>query len=141
VRKLLTCSATVLLIGFCNGVFAKDICVKVDTAVDPNLGKFKFNVVKPLKKFGQVAHIEGINKFANPERIYPISGTAVVASVDPETKTPEIHIGFTVFRDTTDVPYIVQGKGSRVDTIVDGNWFIDNGGGKVAWSPLDCKEF
>jgi hypothetical protein len=147
-RKLLGYSIVLPVIFFCADVFAKDICVEVDTSVNNYIGKFMFKDAKPLTKLGQVSPIVGINKFdyrAGEQYIYhyPISGTATVVAVNPVTKKPTISVGFTVFRDIIEEPYHVQGTGESLGKISAGKWYNANNlnNGNIAWNTTDCKTF
>ncbi len=147
-KKLFSYSAVLSGLIFCSDLFAKDICVEVDTSVNNYIGKFMFKDVKPLTKLGQVSPIVGINKFdyrAGEQYIYryPISGTATVVAINPSTKKPIISVGFTVFRDIIEEPYHVQGTGEGLGRVSAGKWYNVNNSnkGNIAWNPLDCKTF
>ena len=116
--------------------FAKDVCVQASNG----LGVYVFKGVKSLTKLGQVSPIIGFN-IVNGIR-HPISGTAIVSSVDPaNNKNVTVRTGFTVLQDFNDYPYTVEGVGPSLGSANAYADFIagDPLDGAITWSPIDCK--
>ncbi len=130
-RSGLMIVAAIIVVSVAGSALAKDLCIQ-----DQAAGHYVFQKVKAPKKAGKGTALHGYYKAFGSDDIYPMSGSAVVAS------DGTVWAAVTVYDVVNGAVHFVLGW--TADATLAGTGNFDNNGdglsdGAITFLPVDCR--